>query len=35
LIEGVIKKSKSIQRECKWQYCQRRAQDLIDAIVLL
>jgi hypothetical protein len=32
LIEGIIKKSKSIQIECKWQYCQRRAQDLIDAL---
>ncbi|MBN2397194.1 MAG: hypothetical protein JXI32_02345 [Deltaproteobacteria bacterium] len=32
LIEDIIKKSKSIQRECKWQHCQRRAQDLIDAM---
>jgi len=31
LIEGIITKSKPIQRECKWQYCRRRAQDLIDA----
>jgi hypothetical protein len=33
LIEGIIAKSKSIQKECKWQYCQRRTQDLIDAMV--
>jgi len=33
LIEGIITKSKSIQKECKWQYCQRRAEDLIDAMV--
>jgi len=32
LIEEIITKSKSIQRECSWQYCQRRAQDLIDAV---
>jgi hypothetical protein len=32
LIQGIIKKSKSIQGVCRWQYCQRRAQDLIDAI---
>jgi len=31
LIERVIVKSKAIQTDCKWQYCQRRAQDLIDA----
>ncbi len=32
LLEKVIAKSKAIQRNCKWQYCQRRAQDLIDAM---
>jgi hypothetical protein len=32
LIEDIIKGSKAIQRECKWQYCQRMAQDLIDAM---
>jgi hypothetical protein len=32
LIEDIIKKSKAIQRECAWQYCERRAQDLIDAL---
>lgn len=32
LIEGIIKKSKLIQGECRWQPCQRRAQDLIDAM---
>ncbi|MFX4263142.1 hypothetical protein ACOBQJ_13220 [Pelotomaculum propionicicum] len=31
LIEGIITKSKEIQSDCKWKYCQRRAQDLIDA----
>jgi hypothetical protein len=33
LIKEVISKSKEIQRTCKWQYCQRRAQDLIDSIL--
>ena len=33
LIEGIITKSKEIKRDCNWKYCQRRAQDLIDAIV--
>jgi len=33
LIEKIISKSKEIKRECKWQYCQRRAQKLIDSIV--
>jgi hypothetical protein len=32
LIEGIINKSKPIQGECRWQHCQRRAQDLIDAM---
>ncbi|MEW6265361.1 MAG: hypothetical protein AB1641_19965 [Thermodesulfobacteriota bacterium] len=32
LIEEIITKSKAIQRECEWQYCQRRAQLLIDAL---
>ncbi len=30
LLESIIVKSKAIQKECKWQYCQRRAQDMID-----
>lgn len=33
LIKEIIIKSKEIQRDCKWEYCQRRAQDLIDAII--
>jgi hypothetical protein len=32
LLEEIIVKSKAIQKECKWQYCQDRAQDLIDAV---
>jgi len=32
LIEGIISNSKEIQRACEWKYCQRRAQDLIDAM---
>ena len=32
LIEEVIEGSKTIQMDCKWQDCQRRAQDLIDAM---
>jgi len=33
LIRKIISKSKEIQMDCKWKYCQRRAQDLLDAIV--
>ena len=32
IIAGIISASKEIKSECKWQYCQRRAQDLIDAV---
>ncbi len=32
LLEEVIAKNRAIQRNCRWQYCQRRAQDLIDAM---
>lgn len=32
LLEEVLAGSKAIQSDCKWQYCQRRAQELIDAL---
>lgn len=32
LISDIISKNKRIKAECSWQYCQRRAQDLIDNV---
>lgn len=32
VIAGIISDSKEIKNRCKWKYCQRRAQELIDAV---
>lgn len=32
IIAGVVSGSREIKSECKWKYCQRRAQALLDAV---